>query len=625
MKRSILLPLFFVMAYSLAAGQTQEGAVKFERAESLRREYRFNDALKLYQEIQEESTDSVFIRSIDLLIAKSENGIQMLQYASRPKVTAKIDAPLKDFFLYIPGLEKSFWAKLPDSLNYNIQRNANPNPVLLREDDKVIYFSAQDQDGGWDIYRIQQVDGSNWSAPEPLNSLVNSPGDEIYPILSPNKKQLYFASSGHFGIGGYDIYVSNWDEKINDWGLPQNLGFPYSSVDDDLMLINSEDGLFTYLVTARNSKTRDSVSIYRFEYESTPVRRAITDTLEVMRIASLEIPSAKKQDEKSEPAQEFSTTPETEAYTKMIFEVRKIQGEIDSINRDIAKNRSLYNTLTNEDDRALLERKISEGEFSLINTQSRLRAANEVLQVREMEFLSKGAIIPRRDDFFKNDKKAEPEKPADRPFTPQLTAFGNFPTITILEPVKLFDYTFAVGTEAVMAEDNSIPDGLVYRVQLFVVNTRPEIKAFKGLRPVFENRTPTGKWLYTAGQFFRYSDAADALTKVKRAGFPTAMIVAYSQGKSITIRNARLLEEKSEARATFQVKIEGYPAGMPQPVLEIIRGNTDRDVAKKVLNGREIFFIGPFANRQQAEQIVTLLSGVGAEGLTIEEISSTPE
>lgn len=623
MKKSIILPLFFVMAYSLAAGQTQEGAVKFEQAESLRREYRFVDAIKLYKEIQEESTDSVYNSSIDLLIAKSENGIQMLQYASRPLVTAKITAPRKDFFLYIPGLEKSYWANLPDSLNSNIQRHTSPNPVLLRDNDRTIFFSAQDQDGGWDIYRIQQIDGINWSAPEPLNSYINSSGDELYPVLSPNGKSLYFASSGHFGIGGYDIYVSNWDDKTNDWGLPQNLGFPYSSVDDDLMLIHSEDGQYTYLVTDRNTKDKDSVIIYRFEYESTPIRRAITDVVEVIKAASLEIPSKESADS-IETEKDFVTTPETEAYTSMIAEVRNIQRQIDSISRDIANNRSLYNSLTNEDDKVLLEKRIFEGELALMDTQSRLRVSNEVLQVREMEFLSKGAIMPRRDDFF-SDNQSQTETPAEKPFTPVKAEFRQFPQINIMEPIKLFDYTFSVGSEAVMAEDNSIPDGLVYRVQLFVVNNKPELRLFRGLRPVFENRTPTGKWLYTAGQFFNYAAAAEALTKVKRAGFPTAIIVAYNDGRSVTIRNARLLEEKIQERVTFQVKIEGYPAGMPQPVLDIIRENTERDIAKKVLDGREIFFVGPFSNRQQAEQMVALLSGVGAEGLTIEEISSTPE
>lgn len=625
MKRSILLPLFFAVAFNLAAGQTQEGTDKFERAESLRKEYRFSDAIKLYTQLLSETTDSLLKRDLNLLIAKSENGINMLQYASKPTVTSFITVSRADFFLYIPSLGGAKWANLPDSLNSNVQNHSTPNPVLMRDGESTIYFSAQDQDGGWDIYRIQQVDGSSWSAPEPLNSLVNSTGNEIYPVLSPDGKKLYFASSGHFGIGGYDIYVSNWDDKTNDWGLPQNLGFPYSSIDDDFMVIHGDDGLFTYLVTGRNSQSADSLGIYRLEYENTPVRRAITDSAEILRMASLSIISEKDTVKESVPEEKFATTPETEAYTQAITEVRKIQGEADSITREIARNRELYNTLTNEDDKALLEKKIFEGELSLMDTQSRLRAANEVLSVREMEFLAKGAIIPRRDEFFKEEEKIEPESPKDKPFTAVKAEYGVFPKITILQPVKLFDYTFSVGEEAVMAEDNSIPDGLVYRVQLFVVTNKPAIKAFKGLRPVFENRTPTGKWLYTAGQFYKYADATEALSKVKRAGFPTAIIVAYNQGKSITIRNARIVEEKNEAMTSYQVRIAGYPEGLPQPVLDIIRENTDRDIAKKVVNEKEIFFIGPFPNRQIAEQIVTLLSAIGAEGITIEEISSTPE
>ena len=62
---------------------------------------------------------------------------------------------------------------------------------------------------------------------------------------------------------------------------------------------------------------------------------------------------------------------------------------------------------------------------------------------------------------------------------------------------------------------------------------------------------------------------------------------------------------------------------MPQPVLDIIRQNTDRDIAKKTIDGRELFIIGPFTNKPDAENIIKLLEGVGAAGLSLEEIKKT--
>ncbi len=617
MKRSILLPLIFVLAGTLAAGQTTEGEKTFEKAEELRKRYHFVDALDIYRELLEKITDSLIISKINTSVALSENGLNMLQYAVRPTVTGKSTVSLRDFYKYLPPYLSGEWAELPAYLNSNLRQNSFPNPVMLRNGHTSIFFSAQDQDGRWDIYQIQQVDGDNWSAPEPLGPLINSEGDEIFPFVSPNGRQLYFASSGHFGVGGFDIYVSNWNDRTADWDLPQNLGFPYSSVDDDFMFIPRDNQESSYLVSNRNLTSADSVTIYRLDFESTPVRRAIGSIDEAIEIASLGLPITKQRDTVPE-VREVMTTPQTEEYSKMIMEVRKIQGEIDNTTREISANRMLYTTLTNEDDRIFLERKIFEGELALLDMQSRLREANKVVQMREMEFLSKGAIIPRSEDFFKEEKDEQP--PQFPPFDPQQIQPAAFPQLNILEPVRLFDYTFALADEAVMAEDSSIPDGLVYRVQLFVVSNKPDLRAFRGLRPIFENRTPTNRWLYAAGQFYRYDDAANALNVVKRAGFPTAIIVAYHNGKSITIRNARTLEERLSAMATFQLKIEGYPGGIPQPVLDIIRNNTDKDLARKVINGKEIYFIGPFPNRATAEQLLNLLSGLGAEGLSIEEI-----
>jgi hypothetical protein len=282
----------------------------------------------------------------------------------------------------------------------------------------------------------------------------------------------------------------------------------------------------------------------------------------------------------------------------------------------------LYGTFTESEERTQIERRIYDGELALLDMQSRLRVANEVVQKREMEFLKKGTLIPRSEEFFAVERSDTiiPEQ-IEEPFILLASEFAPFPEIEIHNPVQLFDYTFRVEEESVMAEDSSYPNALVYRIQIFTLSTpRSDLKVFKGLSPIFENRNSQGRWVYTAGQFFTHQEAADALATVKRAGFPTAIVVAFDNGKSTPIRSARTIEQERVSQSTWQIRIDGYPAGMPQPVIDIIRSNTDRDIAKKMVEGKEIFLIGPFSNKIEAEQLITIISGLGAPGVLLEEI-----
>lgn len=637
MKKSIFLPLVFVFVGVFAAGQTTDSISKLQKAESFRKGYHFNEAIALYKEILQESNDSLFHVEINSLIAKSENGINMLQYATRPIVSGKINLPAKDFYLYYPGTHK--WAIIPDSIAFRVsstnkgssqkQNSVNKylsNSVMFSKDGvNVLYFSAPNKNGNLDIYKTSQVDGSVWSHPEPLGDLINSEGDEILPVISQDGKQLFFSSDGHYGIGGFDLYVSNYNEKTKEWEQPQNMGFPYSSVEDDMLLINSEDGLYTYFASNRNTASADSITLYRLEFESNPIRRAVSSIKEATQLATLTL-REKNNIEKKVVQKEVMTTPETDEYTKIIMEVKKIQKNIDSLSREIASSRKLYNTLSDSADRVLLEKKISDAEFDLIDMQSLLRLANEVAQQREMDFLNKGALIPRREDFLVDFKDVVDTSSMTKPFSVSRSTPTEFPNITLLEPIELFDYNFRVGQESAMAVDNTIPDGLVYRIQLFaVVAKNKNLNTFKGIRPIFEGQNSAGRWIYYAGQFYNYQSASEALTVVRRSGFPSAILTAFNNGKTVSLKNARVIEKEQVGEITFQVKAAGYPAGIPQPVLNLIRENTDKDIAKKVVSGRDIYYIGPFNTKQEAEQIMFLLNSIGSDEVSVIETEKVQE
>ncbi|MCS6990836.1 MAG: OmpA family protein [Chitinophagales bacterium] len=107
---------------------------------------------------------------------------------------------------------------------------------FLTSDGKELYVSA-DVEGGYggkDIYVFTlQLDG-RWGNPRNLGSSVNTEGDEIFPFIGPDQR-LYFASNGHAGMGGFDLYVASRLQR--QWGNVQNLKPPFNSGADDLSLV----------------------------------------------------------------------------------------------------------------------------------------------------------------------------------------------------------------------------------------------------------------------------------------------------------------------------------------------------------------------------------------------------
>jgi outer membrane protein OmpA-like peptidoglycan-associated protein/tetratricopeptide (TPR) repeat protein len=76
----------------------------------------------------------------------------------------------------------------------------------ISPDGKRLYFVSDmpGGSGGTDIWYCDNVNG-DWSAPKNLGSKVNTPGSEMYPFVTKDST-LYFCSTGHPGLGGYDIF-----------------------------------------------------------------------------------------------------------------------------------------------------------------------------------------------------------------------------------------------------------------------------------------------------------------------------------------------------------------------------------------------------------------------------------
>lgn len=78
-----------------------------------------------------------------------------------------------------------------------------------------------------------------WSQAQELSAEVN---DSIcnYPFLCADGQTLYFASTGHGSLGGYDLFITRFNSESNDYLKPDNVGMPFNSIYNDYMLALDE-------------------------------------------------------------------------------------------------------------------------------------------------------------------------------------------------------------------------------------------------------------------------------------------------------------------------------------------------------------------------------------------------
>ena len=117
--------------------------------------------------------------------------------------------------------------------------------------------------GGRDLY-VSFNNGSNkWSEPENLGNVINTVADEYAPFFSSEENALYFASKGHGGMGGSDIFrVIRQDNSWKNWSKPENIGGDINSAMDEKYFYFDDASAVAYFARAKN----DSVfGIYMVE------------------------------------------------------------------------------------------------------------------------------------------------------------------------------------------------------------------------------------------------------------------------------------------------------------------------------------------------------------------------
>ena len=269
-RESLLKSKVDSLRLSMGARKTLSVSELRSIGDSLRLRYEFAGSVKALEDALAASADSLERLDIEDELLLSRNGLSMSEYCSRPVAVARKRFSVEDFFLYYP-MRDSSWRSLPNPLD-SVSTHPLVHANYVPQDAGSIYYSGVDSNSVRNVYYTEYQD-SGWTAPKLVNESLTTAHDEIYPTLSEDGKTLWFASAGLYGVGGYDLYVSHWNERTRDWDVPTNLGFPYSSPYDDFLYYNSEDGRYTIFASNRDCP-RDSVNVYVLEYDSLPLLRS---------------------------------------------------------------------------------------------------------------------------------------------------------------------------------------------------------------------------------------------------------------------------------------------------------------------------------------------------------------
>lgn len=174
----------------------------------------------------------------------------------------------EDVDLYIARYRNGQWSD-PQIItgSVNTPKSWDSTPAFS-PDGRTVYFASNRAGGygGTDIYAAQIDSRGRFSRIRNMGPEINTAGNEMFPYVAEDAK-FYFASDGHPGFGGLDLFVV---KRVNGKTSIENLGEPVNSSSDDfgIFLVRPDRG---FLVSNREGGKGDD-DVYTFVNEDPDLR-----------------------------------------------------------------------------------------------------------------------------------------------------------------------------------------------------------------------------------------------------------------------------------------------------------------------------------------------------------------
>jgi|WetSurMetagenome_2_1015567.scaffolds.fasta_scaffold00070_52 outer membrane protein OmpA-like peptidoglycan-associated protein len=165
--------------------------------------------------------------------------------------------------------KKDDW-KLPENVPFKINTPGSETSMTFSPSGTEVWFvsdAGKDGLGGRDIYMIKKDGDKKWTKPVNAGRMINSPWDEESPMFSVTGDTLYFSSTGHSTIGGFDIFYCVRD-KNGLWGEAVNAGYPLNTPWDEIFFIPPAISDHTFYFASNRPGTRGGLDIFSGKYIS---------------------------------------------------------------------------------------------------------------------------------------------------------------------------------------------------------------------------------------------------------------------------------------------------------------------------------------------------------------------
>lgn len=202
-------------------------------------------------------------------IALSNDGQRMFLYRGGNEQNANGDI----LESVLTGDEWADPVRLPDPIN----SDDNETSASIAPDGRTIYFVSDRKwgYGGRDIWYCSQNEDGTWGEAVNAGRGVNSIDDEEGVFIHPNGKVLFFSSRGHGSKGGYDVYMSVFDETIQSWAAAVNMGEPINTPGDDIYFVMGANGKIGYYGSSRPGGV-GSLDIYSVTFPEDIMKKNVT-------------------------------------------------------------------------------------------------------------------------------------------------------------------------------------------------------------------------------------------------------------------------------------------------------------------------------------------------------------
>lgn len=429
-----------------------------------------------------------------------------------------------DLFIAVSPKKEQFNRPTPFPKRINSKRVESEG--CITEDGNTFFFSSNKRGGmgATDLYMAKKHTNGKWGHPINLGSNINTDLKEAFPIYDEKSGVLYFASEGHFNMGGFDIFKSKYDSLHQKFGPPINIGYPINTPEDNFQISVTNNGRDAYISAYKKGGFGD-LDIYKVRFnkittdESTvgqgyesimyvDVHDTIInyvyihdtiykhDTIIQIQLDSqgISIDSHGTSIDSQEISNESTTNTNQKFDNGLVY---RIQIALFKIPKNAFKG--LENVYTETNSRRI---KYFTGSFT-----DYTKAQIERNRLKKIGLVD-AYVVP----YYKGKE------------------------ITIEKARSL-----EISNDSTTNINQKFDNELVYRIQiaLFIIPKN----AFKGLKTVY-TETNLRRIKYFTGSFTDYNEALKERNRLKKIGLVAPFIVPYYNGKKITMEKARSFENK---------------------------------------------------------------------------------